>query len=140
MHLTFAAAGAAIGVKVEMVPANCFPVFFNFFLRSDAKSQLNIMQLCLFGCREKTIVTDTYKTFREDMLAKTPEKLNTVEGHNFLHIVAIVAVTEGDHRFVNGKNAMIADSHLVGVPAKIFHNLLWPCKGHFSIHNPVSFV
>ena len=56
------------------------------------------------------------------MLAKTTKELYSVEGHDFLPVVAVITPAEGNALIADSKQPVVGNGDLVGVPAKVFHN------------------
>lgn len=56
------------------------------------------------------------------MLTKPAQKLDSVEGHDLLAIVTVVAPSESYTVVVDGKQPVIRDGDLMGVPAEVFNH------------------
>jgi hypothetical protein len=81
-------------------------------------------------------MTDSDKTFRQYMLAKSPKELGTIKGHFFLPMIPVIKVSETNTRVPNVQKPVIADGYFVGVTPQIFHHLIRARKGLLGIDIP----
>lgn len=86
---------------------------------------------------QKTVVADAMKAVRHDMHQKAPDEFSGRQGHDF-DLVAIPVVLPFELNLISFyiEQAVVGDSHAMGVAAHVVEDLLWPGKWFFGIRPP----
>lgn len=83
-------------------------------------------------------MANTDKTIREDMGKETANKLEDMQGHEFLYaIIAIIEILEGDGIFAKGNNAMIGNGNAEDITTEIFEQLFFVVEWRLDIDFPI---
>ena len=89
---------------------------------------------------QKTIMTDFYKSFRQNMHRKTADKLCVAQNHLlFDAFLAVIFVRKSDRFRINFPDSLVADGNFMRISAQIFHHRFWASKRLFSINYPRFF-
>jgi len=88
---------------------------------------------------QKAVVADAMKAVGHDMHQKAPDEFSGGQGHGF-DLVAIPVVLPFELNLISFyiEQAVVGDSHAMGVAAHVVENLLWPGKRLFGIDHPVA--
>jgi hypothetical protein len=85
-------------------------------------------------------VTDAHKALRQDMEEKTPDEFMGIKGQGLLSIsIFAISITQGDLAVLDVEDAVIGQSHAVGVAAEVIKHGLWRTERLFGVNHPVLF-
>lgn len=83
-------------------------------------------------------MADAHETLWQDMQSKTTRKLFVGQCyHPFFAFPSIIFVLKSYLFIINGLNALIADSHFVGISPQIFYYAVRIAERTFGIHHPI---
>src|SRR5450759_766091 len=100
--MTFTTVRTYIRIVVKLFPANIFPVLlFSDLWGINTKGQLKFTKLCTTRGGKQSIMSDTNKSFRKYVYAKTTKELCPFQWHDFFFVVAVVAPAKAYARFVH---------------------------------------
>ncbi len=75
-------------------------------------------------------MTDSDKTWRQDMKKEPADKLVGLEGHRLLAVrVGIIPPEEGDLAVLDGEEAVISDGDPMGISAEVLKDALGAIEG-----------
>ena len=88
--------------------------------------------------RQQAVAADAYETFWQDVQEEAAEEVDGIEGHEaLLAAVGIIAPEEADALAVEGGDAVVGDSHAVGVAAEIAQDMFGATEGRLGVDVPV---
>lgn len=91
--------------------------------------------------RQQSVATDAHEAPGQHMEEETAEELHRIEGHQaLLAPVGIIAPAEADALAIEGGEAVVGDSHAVGVAAEVAENMFRSAEGRLSVDVPALVV
>ena len=82
-------------------------------------------------------MTDAHKAFRQDMEEKTPDEFMGIKGQGLFSIsIFAISITQGDLAVSDVEDAVIGQSHAVGVAAEVIEHGLWGAERLFGVDDP----
>ncbi len=95
-------------------------------------------QLFAEAVGEQAIAADAHESFWQYMQEKAAEEVHGIEGHDALPAaVGIIAPEETDALAVECGDAVVGDSHAVGVAAEVTQNMFGAAEGRLGMDVPV---
>ena len=94
-------------------------------------------QLFAEAIGEQAVMADADETQGEHVEEEAAQELDCVDGHDaLLAAVRIVAPAEADLLAVEGRQAMVADGHAVGIAAEVAQYMGRAAEGRLGVDEP----
>ena len=104
---------------------------------SGEQSARQGQQLFAEAVGEQAIAADAHEAFGQYMQEKAAEEVHGIKGHDaLLAAVGIIAPEEADALAVEGGDAVIADSHAMGVAAEVAQDMFGSAEGRLGVDVP----
>lgn len=86
---------------------------------------------------EETVVANAHEVLGENVQEKTSKKLDGIEGHDAVPILAgVVLPAERDLGVVGGDEPAVGDGYAVGVASEVFEDLSWASERRLRVNDP----
>jgi len=90
---------------------------------------------------KEAVVSDANEAPRKQVEEKTAQELIHGKSHpSFFIAVRRISPTESDVTLSQGNQAMVGDSHPMGIAAKVLQNMFRAAKGSFAVNDPIVAV
>ena len=114
---------------------------FGDFRQSGIESQqfAALRESVFFGSvGQKAEVTDTHEAIGQYVEEKTADEFVGIKGHSLFSIpIFSIPIAQGDLAVLDGEDAVVGQSHAVGVAAEVIEHGLWRAERLFGIDHPV---
>ena len=90
------------------------------------------------GCGQDAVMSDTTKSFGQEVQAESTHKFSSRQCHHLIEVsVAIVFVAEDHLLLIVLDNAMMTDGNIVRVASQVLNQTFFAATGRFSVNYPV---
>lgn len=109
----------------------------SLFHRVREKNATERKQFAASAIGEPPEVANAWESLWQEVLKKAAQKFLASQGHGaWFVVVRVVLPSEGDFRFADGENAVIGNSHAMGIPSQIMQDMVWSAKRWLGVDHP----